>query len=81
MGGWARKRDLKRRVSKLLSVRLLNPLSAEDGYLRRRLLPGLVRLVERNWANHVEDVLADIDSRTALCQHVHLRLPRPPDAV
>lgn len=38
------------------SVRLLNPLSAEDGYLRRRLLPGLVRLVERNWANHVSDV-------------------------
>ena len=38
------------------SVRLLNPLSAEDGYLRRRLLPGLVRLVERNWANHVPDI-------------------------
>ncbi|MEO7986077.1 MAG: phenylalanine--tRNA ligase subunit beta [Gemmatimonadales bacterium] len=38
------------------SVRLLNPLSAEDGFLRRRLLPGLVRLVERNWANHVSDV-------------------------
>jgi phenylalanyl-tRNA synthetase beta chain len=38
------------------SVRLLNPLSAEDAYLRRRLLPGLVRLVERNWANHVADV-------------------------
>jgi phenylalanyl-tRNA synthetase beta chain len=38
------------------SVRLLNPLSAEDAYLRRRLLPGLVRLVERNWANHVPDV-------------------------
>ncbi len=38
------------------SVRLLNPLSAEDGYLRRRLLSGLVRLVERNWANHVSDV-------------------------
>ncbi|MGH7499902.1 MAG: phenylalanine--tRNA ligase subunit beta [Gemmatimonadales bacterium] len=38
------------------SVRLLNPLSAEDGYLRRRLLPGLVRLVERNWASHVADV-------------------------
>ena len=38
------------------SVRLVNPLSAEDGYLRRRLLPGLVRLVERNWANHVPDV-------------------------
>ncbi len=38
------------------SVRLVNPLSAEDSYLRRRLLPGLVRLVERNWANHVPDV-------------------------
>ncbi|HEX2218966.1 MAG TPA: phenylalanine--tRNA ligase subunit beta, partial [Gemmatimonadales bacterium] len=38
------------------SVRLLNPLSAEDAWLRRRLLPGLVRLVEDNWANHVEDV-------------------------
>ena len=38
------------------SVRLVNPLSAEDSYLRRRLLPGLVRLVERNWANHVGDV-------------------------
>jgi phenylalanyl-tRNA synthetase beta chain len=38
------------------SVPLLNPLSAENGYLRRRLLPGLVRLVEANWANHVSDV-------------------------
>jgi phenylalanyl-tRNA synthetase beta chain len=38
------------------SVRLVNPLSAEDSSLRRRLLPGLVRLVERNWANHVADV-------------------------
>jgi phenylalanyl-tRNA synthetase beta chain len=38
------------------SVRLVNPLSAEDSYLRRRLLPGLVRLIERNWANHVSDV-------------------------
>lgn len=38
------------------SVRLLNPLSAEDAYLRRRLLPGLIRLVERNWANHVSDI-------------------------
>lgn len=38
------------------SVRLLNPLSAEEGYLRRRLLPGLVRLVEANWANRVGDV-------------------------
>jgi phenylalanyl-tRNA synthetase beta chain len=38
------------------SVRLLNPLSSTDGHLRRRLLPGLVRLVEGNWAKHVADV-------------------------
>jgi phenylalanyl-tRNA synthetase beta chain len=38
------------------SVRLANPLSTEDAWLRRRLLPGLVRLVEGNWANHVADV-------------------------
>jgi phenylalanyl-tRNA synthetase beta chain len=38
------------------SVRLLNPLSSTEGHLRRRLLPGLVRLVQRNWDNHVEDV-------------------------
>ena len=38
------------------SVRLLNPLSADDAWLRRRLLPGLVRLVEGNWANHLADV-------------------------
>jgi phenylalanyl-tRNA synthetase beta chain len=38
------------------SVRLLNPTSAEDPYLRRELLPGLVRQVERNFRNHVRDV-------------------------
>ncbi|MFL5402134.1 MAG: hypothetical protein ACJ8BF_04880, partial [Gemmatimonadales bacterium] len=38
------------------SVRLLNPLSSTDGYLRRRLLPGLLRLVEGNWRNQVADV-------------------------
>jgi phenylalanyl-tRNA synthetase beta chain len=38
------------------SVRLLNPLSSTEGHLRRRLLPGLVRLVQRNWGNHVENV-------------------------
>jgi phenylalanyl-tRNA synthetase beta chain len=38
------------------SVRLVNPLVADDAWLRRRLLPGLVRLVEANWANHVPDV-------------------------
>ena len=38
------------------SVRLANPLSADDAWLRRRLLPGLVRLVEGNWASHVADV-------------------------
>jgi phenylalanyl-tRNA synthetase beta chain len=38
------------------SVRLLNPLSAEDGSLRRRLLPGLVRQAELNWSGRVRDV-------------------------
>jgi phenylalanyl-tRNA synthetase beta chain len=38
------------------SVRLLNPLSTTEGHLRRRLLPGLVRLVEANWRNQVADV-------------------------
>ena len=38
------------------SVRLANPLSTEDAWLRRRLVPGLVQLVEANWANHVADV-------------------------
>jgi phenylalanyl-tRNA synthetase beta chain len=38
------------------SVPLLNPLSSTEGHLRRRLLPGLIRLVQRNWANHVENV-------------------------
>jgi phenylalanyl-tRNA synthetase beta chain len=38
------------------SVRLANPLSSEDAWLRRRLLPGLVRLVEANWASQVPDV-------------------------
>jgi phenylalanyl-tRNA synthetase beta chain len=38
------------------SVRLLNPLSSTEDHLRRRLLPGLVRLVEGNWRNQVIDV-------------------------
>jgi phenylalanyl-tRNA synthetase beta chain len=38
------------------SVRLANPLSSTEGHLRRRLLPGLIRLVERNWSNHVRNV-------------------------
>lgn len=38
------------------SVRLLNPLSATDAYLRATLLPGLVRQVELNWSNHVREV-------------------------
>ena len=32
------------------SVRVVNPLSAEDAWLRPRLTPGLVRQVEANWA-------------------------------
>jgi phenylalanyl-tRNA synthetase beta chain len=38
------------------SVPLANPLSSTEGHLRRRLLPGLVRLVEGNWAKHLADV-------------------------
>src|SRR5438105_578266 len=38
------------------AVRILNPLSAEEAHLRRRLLPGLVRRVEHNWANRNRDV-------------------------
>jgi phenylalanyl-tRNA synthetase beta chain len=32
------------------SVEIQNPLAADAGYLRRRLLPGLVKQVEGNWA-------------------------------
>ncbi len=38
------------------SVAIRNPISAEEAHLRRRLLPGLVRRVERNWANRNRDI-------------------------
>jgi phenylalanyl-tRNA synthetase beta chain len=38
------------------SVPLLNPLSAEEGFLRASLLPGLLRRVEHNFAHGVRDV-------------------------
>src|SRR5438094_5436385 len=38
------------------AVALLNPLSAEEAHLRSRLLPGLVRRVEYNWAVGNRDV-------------------------
>lgn len=38
------------------SVEVVNPLSAEDRHLRRRLLPGLTRRVEHNWAGRTRDV-------------------------
>ncbi|MFQ6046726.1 MAG: phenylalanine--tRNA ligase subunit beta [Gemmatimonadales bacterium] len=38
------------------SQEILNPLSAEEAHLRRRILPGLVRAVERNWAARERDV-------------------------
>jgi phenylalanyl-tRNA synthetase beta chain len=38
------------------SVGLLNPLSAEDAYLRQSLLPGLGRAVATNWSRQVRDV-------------------------
>ena len=38
------------------SVAVVNPLSAEDRHLRRRLLRGLARRVEHNWAGRNRDV-------------------------
>jgi phenylalanyl-tRNA synthetase beta chain len=38
------------------AVAIRNPLSAEEAHLRRRLLPGLVRRVEQNWANRNRDI-------------------------
>ena len=38
------------------SVKLLNPLSAEEAWLRQSLLPGLVRAVETNWSRQVREV-------------------------
>src|SRR5207245_2062042 len=40
----------------LEAVAVRNPLSAEEAFLRRRLIPGLVRRVEHNWANRTRDV-------------------------
>jgi phenylalanyl-tRNA synthetase beta chain len=38
------------------AVRLANPLSADHAWLRRHLLPGLVREAERNWAARTRDI-------------------------
>ncbi|HET8649883.1 MAG TPA: phenylalanine--tRNA ligase subunit beta, partial [Gemmatimonadales bacterium] len=38
------------------SVALINPLSSADAWLRRRLLPGLVRQAELNWARQSRDI-------------------------
>jgi len=38
------------------AVAIQNPLSADEAHLRRRLLPGLARRVEHNWANRNRDV-------------------------
>ena len=38
------------------AVPIRNPLSADEAHLRRRLLPGLIRRVEFNWANRNRDV-------------------------
>jgi phenylalanyl-tRNA synthetase beta chain len=57
------------------SVRLLNPLAADEAWLRRRLLPGLVRLVEANWANRVPDVRL-FEIGTAFASGVPSQRPR-----
>jgi len=38
------------------AVEVLNPMSAEEAHLRTRLLPGLVRRVEHNWAGRNRDI-------------------------
>jgi len=38
------------------AVPILNPLSAEEAHLRRRLVPALVRRIEYNWANRNRDI-------------------------
>ena len=38
------------------AVAIRNPLSAGEAHLRHRLVPGLVRQVEHNWANRNRDV-------------------------
>jgi phenylalanyl-tRNA synthetase beta chain len=38
------------------SIPVLNPMSAEEGHLRTRLLPGLVRRVEHNWSGRTRDI-------------------------
>src|SRR5207244_6714085 len=38
------------------AVPVLNPLAADEAHLRSRLLPGLVRRVEHNWAEGQRDV-------------------------
>ncbi len=38
------------------AVEVLNPMSAEERFLRARLLPGLVRRVEHNWAARNRDI-------------------------
>ncbi|NIM51126.1 MAG: phenylalanine--tRNA ligase subunit beta [Gemmatimonadales bacterium] len=38
------------------AVRVLNPLSAEESFLRRDLLGGLVRSAERNWATRERNI-------------------------
>ncbi len=38
------------------AVRVLNPLSAEEAYLRQDLMSGLVRQAEQNWAAGVRDI-------------------------
>ena len=38
------------------AIPVLNPLSADESHLRSRLLPGLIRRVEHNWAQGNRDV-------------------------
>jgi phenylalanyl-tRNA synthetase beta chain len=60
-------------------VPLLNPLSAEEGFLRTSLVPGLLRRVEHNFSHGVRDVrlfeIGAVFSRGAgACPHEEQRV-------
>ena len=58
------------------AVPVLNPLSADEGHLRGRLLPGLIRRVEHNWAQGNRDVRL-FEVGTVFQASPEPRVPRP----
>ena len=58
------------------AVPVLNPLSADESHLRTRLLPGLIRRVEHNWAQGNRDVRL-FEVGTVFHPDSDSRVPRP----